>query len=465
MFLSLTSNAENNLLIKSGTVIDGVKNQPWIADIEIINGKINRIGLNLKSSVEKVIDARGSFVMPGLIDCHTHLNSIPGDYFRKSSIEDREKQFDQQLKAYLAAGVTTLLDAAAPKSLLPKLERRFKPNEIPRVKILAPFLTPKGGYFAGKHARGDAYKDLWEPVGSAEMIRKHFQNESLSKSTGVKVTFEEGFGPVSIWPTFRKELLEVIKEEAAKSNLPIFAHAISKSEYKKALKFKPYAFVHAGFNEEAPSDEILTEIQDSEAHIVTTLAVLKMALFMWDEEALNDPWLKRLVPKEQLKTARNKKIRAESIKEIVRSNAPRWVPSWVVTPFAGWFFNKSFIQKSLNKSMLTVKKMSEKEIPIVMGADAGNWPVWTTLFHGAGSVIEMETLQEAGVDNSEIIRAATSRAAKMLKIEREVGSIEIGKIADLILLEKNPLKNMSALRTLKYTIKSGIAKTPDEWIK
>jgi len=464
VLLPFNSNAENNLLIKSGTIIDGISNKPFVADIEIIDGKINQIGKNLKSSIQKVVDAKGLFIMPGLIDGHTHLNSIPGDVFRNSTHEEKEAQFDFQLKAYLAAGVTTLLDAAAPKSLLPKLKKRFRPNAIPRVKILAPFLTPKNGYFAGEHARGESYKDLWEPVDSPEMIKKHFEDEILNESTGVKVTFEEGFGPFSVWPTFKSNQLGTIKKEAAQKNLPIFVHSISESEYKKAIKFRPYAFVHAGFNEKVASDKILDEIKETNAYVVTTLAVLKMALFMWDHDALNDPWLKRLVPKEQLETAMDKKVRSKAIKIIVRGSAPKWIPTWLVRPFSGLFFNKSILKKSLKKSMLTVEKMYKKGIPLVMGADEGNWPVWTSLFHGVGSVIEMETMQEAGLDNSEIIKAATSRAAKMLKIQDEVGSIEKGKVADLILLEQNPLENMSALRTLKYTVRAGTAKTPDEWL-
>jgi imidazolonepropionase-like amidohydrolase len=67
--------------------------------------------------VTSVIDGKRLFVMPGLIDCHTHLHSVPGSVFRADSPQAIRTQQLALLRAYLAAGVTTVLDAAAPESL------------------------------------------------------------------------------------------------------------------------------------------------------------------------------------------------------------------------------------------------------------------------------------------------------------------------------------------------------------
>lgn len=99
-----------------------------------------------------------------------------------------------------------------------------------------------------------------------------------------------------------------------------------------------------------------------------------------------------------------------------------------------------------------------------MGSDAGNWPVWTTFFHGVGSILEMEALEEAGLPRVEIIIGATSRAAKMLKLDRQVGAVQVGMLADLLVLEKNPLENMKALRSIQWVIQNGNAKAPKDWL-
>jgi len=65
---------------------------------------------------------------------------------------------------------------------------------------------------------------------------------------------------------------------------------------------------------------------------------------------------------------------------------------------------------------------------------------------------------------NEVLKSATVNAATMLKINDKVGSIKPGQTVDLLLLPENPLDNIKALRNIKFVIKSGIAKTPKEWM-
>ena len=103
-------------------------------------------------------------------------------------------------------------------------------------------------------------------------------------------------------------------------------------------------------------------------------------------------------------------------------------------------------------------------VPIVMGSDAGNYPLFSTFFHGVGSILEIEALIDAGLPVSEVIRSSTSTAAKMLKIDHEVGTIAVGKTADLVLLNQNPITSSNAFRDLAYVIKDGRPKRPADWM-
>lgn len=463
--VSSFAHANDDLIIRSATVIDGLGTSPQSnLDIEIIGGRIARMGVHLSSKVAKVLDAKGLYVMPGLIDCHTHLRSVPGAIFRNDSTQQIKEQQEHNLKSYVAAGVTTVLDAAAPESLFAEVNKRPESQASPRILGLAPFLTPQGGYFGREEARGEQYKDLWAPIKDAAEVAKSFERASGVNSLGAKVTIEKGFGPFNTWPVFDERIRQTIIEQAKKYKLPLFVHSMSEEEHRLALTMNPYALVHAGFYEKLPSHEILREIKESKAFVVTTLAIYKMTLLMWDQGILSDPWFQMLVPKNQLETAQNPDAKKWVIEQVVTQSRPSWCPEFLAKAFSSLFFSESLTRGQLAQSSKAVKLLHDEGIPLVMGSDAGNWPVWTTFFHGVGSILEMEALEEAGLPRVEIIIGATSRAAKMLKLDRQVGAVQVGMLADLLVLEKNPLENMKALRSIQWVIQNGNAKAPKDWL-
>ena len=140
------------------------------------------------------------------------------------------------------------------------------------------------------------------------------------------------------------------------------------------------------------------------------------------------------------------------------------MPSFLTNVLSGFFISHSSISKLLKQSQRSALKMYEAGIPIVMGADAGNWPLFTTLFHGVGSIFELEALVDAGIPVNEVLKSATTRAAQMLKINDKVGNVKPGMKADLLLLSENPLKNIKAFRNISYVIKSGYVRSPQEWM-
>jgi Amidohydrolase family len=455
-----------DLLIKSATIIDGTgATAALVADVEIVNGRIARLAPNLKSKVTPVIEARGLYLMPGLIDAHTHLRSVPGSEFRHDSKEEIKKEQSEQLKAYIAAGVTTVLDAAAPESLVREAKELSEKDVAPRILTLAPFLTPEGGYFASAEDRGELYKDLWPPIHDTAAIASEMAAAKPLNPLGVKVTFEKGFGQFDVWPVFNEAQRKIIVSEAAKNNLPIFVHSMSADEHRLALTLKPYAFMHAGFDKKPADPKLVQQIKDSGAYVVTTLAVDKMILLMWHADAFEDPLLKLLVPSNQIKTGSDSKIRDEVIKRVVIDSKPSWAPKFAAALRSSQFFNEHIVNDQLANSSNAVNMMYKLGVPLVMGSDSGNWPLWTTFFHGYGTILEIEALEQAGLPPKEIIVAATSRAAKMLKIDDQVGSVSVGKIADLIILDHNPLDDASAIRKLSWVVKCGVAKSPSDWMK
>ncbi len=104
-------------------------------------------------------------------------------------------------------------------------------------------------------------------------------------------------------------------------------------------------------------------------------------------------------------------------------------------------------------------------IPVVMGSDAGAWPLVPSCFHGYSTIREMELLAKAGLDPRTIIEASTRRTAEMLGLQDEIGAVEVGRRADMVVLDGDPLADISAFRSIRWTIKNGEARTPSEWME
>lgn len=455
--------AKASVFIRGATLIDGLGSAPTEnMDIEVIDGRITRIGRALKSGVQNVIDAQGKFVMPGLIDSHTHLHSVPGSRLRGDTREQLTAARPRNLRSYLAAGVTTVLDCAAPDSLFEEIKKLG--DENPRVLALSPMLTPYGGYFADARVRGVTFEDLTPAIKDAADVRRELERSKPWGALGLKTTVESGFGPFDIWPVWSKEMRDAIREESQKMGVPVFVHSMTEREHRLAMELKPYVFVHAGFSEELPNEKILKDLKDTGAYMISTAAIFKMMFLMWDREDLDDPWIKMLVPDYQLATARDDQIRKSVIEETVLEGKAKWIPAWITKLSAPLIFNKWMMNLQYKRQLKSLKLMDEAGIPLLMGSDAGNWPLWTTFFHGVGSIFEMEALEEAGIAREKIVVMATSRAAKMMKLENETGAVKAGLAADLLILNSNPLEGFKTLRSPAYVIRAGEARKPGDWL-
>ena len=111
------------------------------------------------------------------------------------------------------------------------------------------------------------------------------------------------------------------------------------------------------------------------------------------------------------------------------------------------------------------KEMREAGARIIVGSDAGNWSVVPWQFHGPSTHREIELLVEAGWSPEEALEAATRLPAEMLGMEAEIGTLEVGKRADLLLVHGDPLTDPRALREIAWVVKDGVARTPAQWMK
>jgi imidazolonepropionase-like amidohydrolase len=454
------------LLLRDVTLVDGT-GAPARRGVDVLvsDGRIEAIGEGLSHPGAHELPVRGQTVLPGLIDGHVHLASAPGALLRGDSREMEASQQRLQLRAYLASGVTSVLDAAIPASTLRELRAWAEAgNPSPTIHALSPYFTPTEGYFSSPEMRGGTFADLWAPVEGTAALDGAFRAAQPLAPAGVKVTVEKGM-VFDVYRLFTDEELQGIREAAARFETPVFVHSMTNEAHRRALTLAPWALLHVGMLEEALEDEVASAIADSGAFVVSTMAPYHMESWTWQPELLREPWIRMRVPRVQWDTAQHPGALDRVFDMSTPFVKPRWLPNWMARMGATWFRGKDHGIEEAAASGRAAKALVERGVPLVMGSDAGNWPVFVTLFHGVGSLLEMQLLERAGLSRQEVILSATSRAARMLRVEDEVGTVEVGKVADLIVVPENPLEaGMEALTELSWVLKDGEARTPGGWL-
>jgi imidazolonepropionase-like amidohydrolase len=454
------------LLLRDVTLVDGTGARARRGvDILVSNGRIEAIGEGLEHPEAYELPVRGQTVLPGLIDGHVHLASAPGALLRGDTEQMEALQQRLQLRAYLASGVTSVLDAAIPPSTLRALRAWADAgNPSPTVHALNPYFTPTEGYFSSPGQRGGTFAELWAPVEGTAALDAAFRAAQSLSPAGVKVTVEKGM-VFDVYRLFTDEELDGIREAAARFETPVYVHSMTNDAHRRALTLEPWALLHVGMFGEALEDDVTEAIAESGAFVVSTLAPTHMESWTWQPQLLDERWIRMRVPRVQWDTAHHPGALDRVFDISTPFMKPRWLPNWIARMGASWFRSKDDGIEEAVASGRAAKKLADRGVPIVMGSDAGNWPVFVTLFHGVGSLLEMQLLEQAGLSRQEVILSATSRAAEMLRVDDEVGTVEVGKVADLIVVPSNPLEaGMGALTELSWVLKAGEARTPGGWL-
>ena len=168
----------------------------------------------------------------------------------------------------------------------------------------------------------------------------------------------------------KDDALVDIRTRAAAHGAPIFVHAMGADEYARALQLEPAAFVHGGFMESTPTVEILRDVKESGAAVITTLAILDMTLLVYQTERMEDPWFRMLVPEEQLAAAANDEYTHEMLTTIFDENLPGWVPRALIRLLVP-FLSGAQTSDQLASSMFAVKATAHG-VEGLVGADVGH---------------------------------------------------------------------------------------------
>lgn len=387
-------------LIYNGTLIDGNGGESTPnAAILVYNNEIIEVGtedsIKIPSGEIKKIDAHGMFILPGFIDTHVHV--MANGFKMEDTMYDPLSFYFYKgvdnLKRTIDAGVTTIRDAGLADI---GVKRAVDEGLIigPRLIISVMPLSTSGGHFDLKLNSGFnmriSYPGFPENVcDGKEEVRKRVREILRSGADFIKVCVTGGVmsandGPEDVQFTV-EELKVMVQEGEYHGNIKIMVHAHGAEGIKNALK----AGVHSIEHGSCLDDESINMMIDQGTYLVPTFVVMKYNKKFAEEGNLPEYSIKQAI-------------------EIVEIH-----------------------EKS-------IKKAYKAGVKIVMGTDCGVVP------HGL-NLEELGLLCDIGMSPQEAIMAGTKNAAEFLGISDKLGTIEPGKLADIIISKKDPMANIKSL--------------------
>lgn len=435
----------SEILIQNVAYLDFSADEMKQGDILIVDGKIQRIRKNIRASKSmKVIDGEGKWLIPGLIDSHIHLFQSGGLYTRPDIADlrqyrsyDTEKKWlkdnaDDLLKRYLRCGITTVIDVGGPLSNYEIRDRVNKQEQLPNLYLTGPLISTIQP----------------EEFGTEDPpIIKAASKEEARELVRQQIPFQPDF--IKIWyialqnqsAESNYDIVHAAIDESHKNGIKVAVHATELNTAKLALKAGADILVHSVDN---PVDEDFIELlKKNKAVYIPTLIVHGNYVEVFSQTpqlAMEDFKYSHPIPLGTLFDGRH--LTEDKELQEYKLFAP-------------------FLKKELNEQnsqrLKNIKILQDAGIDIATGTDAGN----IGTLHASSFYEEIAAMQEGGLNNMEILKASTINGAKVIGKEQELGSIEEGKEADLVLLSQNPLDTLAALSHIDLVIKSGLIFSPD----
>ena len=404
-----------------------------------------------------IIDGTGKFIMPGMTDAHVHFFQSGGLYTRPDAMDLRkEAPYDKELawvhnnmedllRRYVRAGITSVVDVGASYSFLQQRDSFANKAYAPTIYMTGPLLTS----YEPPVFTGLKNEEPFKLFTTAENAKQFVQEQLAYHPDFIKIWFIVSLGG-DIEKTARKyePIIKAIVDEAHKNNLKVAVHATERIAAEIAVQNGADFLVHS-VEDEVVSDDFIRLLKAKNTVICPTLVVA--------DGYANTFGQKHNFSLYDLKTANPQQIGSlfdlKHLADTTRINGMK-----------KYFNDDKIVATNLHDDSvrkINLKKMLDAGITIAAGTDAGN----TGTQHVSSYMSELKAMQQSGVSNWQLLQTATINGAKILSNENKTGSIAIGKNADMILLNANPVDNIDNLTNIAYVINKGELIKPDTLIK
>ncbi len=390
-----------------------------------------------KSLNAEGIDAAGKTVLPGLIDVHVHLGG-PGGFYEDMSKFDPETANERELEAYLYCGVTAVRSAGDKVDDMLKLRQRFNSGEKlgSEFFLCGPLFTAEGGH-GTEYAKNmpemmrDGFNAQFLRIPKNATEARSMVDALAAKGVdAIKGILEAG---VPNYPFNRMDigLLGAVVQEAHAKKLPASVHTGEARDVIDAVAIGADSIEHGSFRDEIP-EATFAEMKAKGIAYDPTLSVVEA---LSDFSKGNTELLKRSLA-EQVTT---KELLQGTEKAATGPEMKKMRDGLAHYPL------------SLEQGDRNLLKAWHAGVMLVTGSDAGN----PLVLHGPTVQREVELWVAAGIPPAVALQAATWKAAKLLRADQRIGTIEKGKEATLLIVDGNPLQDVKSLSSISAVLLKG----------
>jgi imidazolonepropionase-like amidohydrolase len=407
------------LAIRNVTLIDGTGRPPIANATVVVEGnRIKDAGGHAQAPAgARVVDGTGKFLIPGLIDAHVHLRggNAPGGRAATGVTPQQERDGIRALHSYLYAGVTTIFDAGNRPDFIMTLRDKERAGGIVSPRIFA-----TGGTVASPNGHGGPYNvEAWP--GDRKLLDEHLATKPDLAKIGQD---EHGWGTRPMINQLPDDLLEKIIRYYHAHGVRVIIHVSNEHNAIEAIYAGADTLAHPII--QAPMSEPYVKMM-SVKHVptVSTLTIGEN----YSRVAEHPEFLDQPLYRDTLEPEERQRLKTE---ESAKQKENRW--AWwmkVMTPVA---------QENM-------KRLNEigKDI-VAAGTDQSSGPALQR---------ELELLVGGGISPADTIVIATRNAARALGKLDDLGTIEAGKLADLVLLTADPTKDINNAKLVDMVIKDG----------
>lgn len=407
------------MALVGGMLLDGYETAPIHHAAVVIEG--NRIvAVGPASEIEipagaEVINTEGMTMLPGLVDLHVHLMILGhGEYSEWWPILDkaREEMMAISARQLLMAGVTTAVDLGAPLEIL-NVRDGIDEGRLPgpRMLVSGPWIT----------RAGRQWPDWFQ--------RRISSPEEAAAQTDDLI--DAGVDVIKIWAGMTEDDMRAVVEAAHRRGIEVHTHLYAPEDMWAAIRAGTDVIQHAGSGGNPPyGDDLIAEVAHRGIPVVQTIAhrIWVYPATLEFPERLQDRRLKEDLPPDLYREFQR------SFEDFHRNSYFRTTP------------------RQIRNSEVAARQFIEGGAVIGMGTDSGS----PMNFHTEAAWREISALVDSGMTPLAAISASTKTGAEVIGRGRDLGTIEPGKLADIIVVEGNPLFDINVLGYVRMVVKDGV---------
>jgi imidazolonepropionase-like amidohydrolase len=450
--------------------------------VRIDDGRITEVGTGtFNSSGLDVIDVAGAYLIPGLIDSHVHLYNATG--LKRRYTQNFDSLYDgyikQQPRSYLYHGFTSVIELDAKETANSRFESAA---DHPRLYHCGPGVILSDGYMAlelegasiekvrpgyliDNYANGLVPKDADSSKHTPEAVVDYVHQQGGSC---IKLYYEEALWWPGGAPKFRLPSVEIVRDVVSAAharNMPVLLHATTPDGQRFALDAGVDVLVHGmwewpdqKFDAPIPKSEyanIARDVAISNIGLQPTFNTIRNTASLFDTDLLTDPAWEQVV--------------SEAYLDYLRTDAQQQREKFIAM-FGAQFIAMFGAQLGENDTDVDYRAkmtafnsryekliggMNKHNANLLFGTDTAVGVFGWGSPPGLAGYWEMQSWVRAGISLKTLFDSLTISNARAFGLDKEIGTIEVGKRADLLVLTGNPLQDVTAYNTIETVILGG----------